>query len=100
MACGRSQDQETKTQPMNLDEQVTTERQAELTAWLSEEASSFAGCSVEHDTEGGKYDYAWKVYLKDVQMGIIILTTEATLPEDKIRGIFRVELRKILGQPA
>jgi hypothetical protein len=33
-------------------------------------------------------------------MGIIILTNEATLPEDKIRGLFRVELRKILGQPA
>jgi hypothetical protein len=33
-------------------------------------------------------------------MGVIILTTEVTLPEDKIRAYFRVELRKILGQPA
>jgi hypothetical protein len=31
---------------------------------------------------------------------MIILTTEVTLPDDKIRGLFRVELRKILGQPA
>jgi hypothetical protein len=85
---------------MNVDEQLTIVRQAELTAWLSDEAGGFAGCSVEQDTDGGKYDYAWKVYLKDVQMGIIILTTEASLPEDKIRGLFRVELRKILGQPA
>jgi hypothetical protein len=85
---------------MNLDEQTLTDRQAELTALLSEEAGGFPGCSIEHDTEGGKYEYAWKVYLKDVQMGMIILTTEATLPEDKMRGIFRVELRKILGQPA
>ena len=79
---------------------MTVDRQAELTAWLSEESGGFPGCSVEHDTEGGKYEYAWKVYLKDVQMGMIILTTEATLPEDKIRAHFRVELRKILGQPA
>jgi hypothetical protein len=85
---------------MNLDEQVIADRQAELTAWLSEEAAGFPGCSIEQYTEGGKYDYAWKVYLKDVQMGMIILTTEMTLPEDKIRGNFRVELRKILGQPA
>jgi hypothetical protein len=85
---------------MNPDEQMTVERQAELTTWLSEEASGFPGCSIEHDTEGGKYGYAWKVYLKDVQMGMIILTTEATLPEDKIRAHFRVELRKTLGQPA
>ena len=85
---------------MNLDEQVIADRQAELTAWLSEEAAGFPGCSVEHYTEGGKYGYAWKVYLKDVQMGVIILTTEATFPEDKIRGLFRVELRQILGQPA
>jgi hypothetical protein len=83
---------------MNLDEQTMTDRQAELTVWLSEEAGGFPGCSIEHDTEGGKYEYAWKVYLKDVQMGMIILTTEA--PEDKMRGLFRVELRKILGQPA
>jgi hypothetical protein len=86
--------------PMNLDEQVMTERQAELTTWLSEEAGGFPGCSIEHDTEGGKCEYAWKVYLKDVQMGMIILTTEATLSENKIRGLFRVELRKVLGQPA
>jgi hypothetical protein len=33
-------------------------------------------------------------------MGVIILTTEVTLPEDKITAYFRVELRKILGQPA
>ena len=85
---------------MNLDEQVIADRQAELTAWLSEEAAQFPGCSIEHYTEGGKYGYAWKVYLKGVQMGMIILTTEMTLPEDKIRGNFRVELRKTLGQPA
>ena len=85
---------------MNSEEQVIADRQAELTAWLSEEAGGFPGCTIEHYTEGGKYEYAWKVYLKDVQMGVIILTTEATLPEDKIRAHFRVELRKILGQPA
>jgi hypothetical protein len=86
---------------MNPDEQMTVERQAELTGWLSEEAGGgFPGCSIEHYTEGGKYGYAWKVYLKDVQMGMIILTTEVALPEDKIRAHFRVELRKILGQPA
>jgi hypothetical protein len=85
---------------MKLDEQTMTGRQAELTAWLSEEAGGFPGCSTEHDTEGGKYEYAWKVYLKHVQMRMIILTTEATLHEDKMRGLFRVELRKILGQPA
>jgi hypothetical protein len=89
-----------RKQPMNLNEQIMTDRQSELTAWLSEEAGTFPGCSIEHDTESGKYEYAWKVYLKDVQMGMIILTTEDTLPEDKIRGLFRVELRKILGQPA
>jgi hypothetical protein len=85
---------------VNRDEQITLDRQAELTALLSEEAAGFPGCSIEHYTEGGKYGYAWKVYLKDIQMGIIILTTEMTLPEDKIRANFRVELRKILGQPA
>ena len=85
---------------MNPDEQIMVDRQAELTAWLSEEAAGFPGCSIEHYTEGGKYEYAWKVYLKDVQMGMIIFTTEMTLPEDKIRASFRVELRKILGQPA
>jgi hypothetical protein len=85
---------------MNPDEQIMTDRQAEVTAWLSEEAGGFPGCSIEHYTEGGKYEYAWKVYLKDVQMGVIILTTEVTLREDKIRGLFRVQLRKILGQPA
>jgi len=84
---------------MNRDEQTTVDRQAELTAWLSEEAEGFPGCSIEH-TEGDKYGYAWKVYLKDVQMGIIIHTAEVTLPEDKIRANFRVELRKILGRPA
>jgi hypothetical protein len=84
-----------------MDPQSTVaERQAELTTWLSEEADVFPGATVEHDTEGDKYGYAWKVNLNDVQMGIIILTTEATLPEDKIRAHFRVELRKILGQPA
>jgi hypothetical protein len=56
---------------MNPDEQRIVERQAELTAWLSE-----------------------------VQMGMIILTSEVTLPEDKIRARFRVELGKILEQPA
>ncbi len=40
------------------------------------------------------------VYVKDVEMGMIIVATEETLPEDKIRGLFRVELRKVLGQPA
>jgi hypothetical protein len=85
---------------MNPDVQIAVERQAELTEWLSEEAGGFPGCSIEHDTEGGKYGYAWKVYLKDVQMGMTILTTEVTHPEDKIRAHFRVELRKILGQPA
>jgi hypothetical protein len=85
---------------MDLGEQTMVDRQAELTAWLSEEARGFPGCTIEHDTEGGRYGYAWKVYLKDVQMGVIILTTEATFPEDKIRGLFRVELRQILGQPA
>jgi hypothetical protein len=85
---------------MNPNEQITVDRQAELTAWLSEEASGLPGCSVEYDSEDGKYEYAWKVYLKDVQMGMIILTTEVALPEDKIRAHFRVELRKILGQPA
>jgi hypothetical protein len=85
---------------VNRDEQITVDRQAEITAWLSGEASGFPGCSIELYTEGGKYGYAWKVYLKDVQMGIIILTTEMNLPEDKIRANFRVELRKILGQPA
>jgi hypothetical protein len=76
------------------------DRQSELTAWISEEAAVFPGCSVTYTTEGGKYDYAWNVCMNDVQMGILILTTEATLPEDKIRAHFRVELRKILGQPA
>jgi hypothetical protein len=85
---------------VNRAEQIIIDRQAELTAWLSDEAAGFPGCSIEHYTEGGKYGYAWKVYLKDVQMGIIILTTEMNLPEDKIRANFRVELRKILGQPA
>ena len=85
---------------MNPDEQLIADRQVELTAWLSEEAAGFPGCSIEHYTEGGKYEYAWKVYLKDVQMGMIILTTEITLPEDKLRANFRVELRKTLGQPA
>ena len=85
---------------MNRAEQIIVDRQAELTVWLSEEAAGFPGCSIEHYTEGGKYGYAWKVYLKDVQMGIIILTTELTLFVDKIRANFRVELRKILGQPA
>jgi hypothetical protein len=85
---------------VNRDEQINADRQAELTALLSEEAGGFPGCSIEHYTEGGKYRYAWKVYLKDVQMGIIILTTEVSLSEDKIRAHFRVELRKILGQPA
>jgi hypothetical protein len=85
---------------MNPKEPVITGRPAQLTAWLSEEADGLPGCTIDHDTEGGKYEYAWKVYLNDVQMGMIILTNEATLPEDKIRGLFRVELRKILGQPA
>jgi hypothetical protein len=85
---------------MNSDVQMTVERQAEHTAWLSEEAGGFPGCSIEHDTEANKYGYARKVYLKDVQMGMIVLTTQVTLPEDKIRAHFRVELRKILGQPA
>jgi len=85
---------------MNPEEQKTAGRQEELTAWLSEEAGALPGCSIEHYTEGGKYGYAWKIYLNDVQMGVIILTTEVTLPEDKIRAHFRVELRKILGQPA
>jgi hypothetical protein len=85
---------------MKLGDQVMTERQAELTAWLSEEADGFPACTIEHDTEGGKYEYAWKVCLKDVQMGMIILTAEALLPEDKTRALFRVELRKVLGQPA
>jgi hypothetical protein len=83
---------------MNPDGQIIADRQAELTAWLSEEAAGFPSCSIEHYTEG-KHGYAWKVYLK-VQMGMIILTTEVTLPEDKIRADFRVELRKTLGQPA
>jgi hypothetical protein len=85
---------------VDSEEPIIAGRQAQLTAWLSEEADGFPGCSIEHDTEGGKYEYAWKVHLNDVQMGMIILTTEVTLPDDKIRGLFRVELRKILGQPA
>jgi hypothetical protein len=85
---------------MDPEEQKIADRQEELTAWLSEEAGAFPGCSIEHYTEGGKYGYAWKVFLNDVQMGVIILTTEVTLPGDKIRAHFRVELRKILGQPA
>jgi hypothetical protein len=85
---------------MDSDEPIIAGWPAQLTAWLSEEADGFPGCGIEHDTEDGKYEYAWKVYLNDVQMGMIILTSEATLPEDKMRGLFRVELRKILGQPA
>ena len=85
---------------MDTEETTIAGRQAQLTAWFTEEADGLPGCSIECYTEGGKYEYAWKVYLNDVQMGIIILTNEATLPEDKIRGLFRVELRKILGQPA
>jgi hypothetical protein len=85
---------------MHTEETTIAGRPAQLTAWLSEEADGLPGCSIEHSTEGGKYEYAWKVYLNDVQMGMIILTDEVTLPEDKVRALFRVELRKILGQPA
>jgi hypothetical protein len=56
--------------------------------------------AVSSITPKGNTDTPGKVYLKDVQMGMIILTTEVTLPEDKIRADFRVELRKTLGQPA
>jgi hypothetical protein len=90
----------TEGELVSVDEKIIADRQAELTEWLSEEADGFPGCGIEHYTEGGKYHYAWKVYLKNVQMGLIILTTEDTLPEDKIRPLFRVELRKILGKPA
>jgi hypothetical protein len=85
---------------MDSGEQNIAARQEQLTAWLTEEARTFPGCRIQHYTESGKYGYSWKVYLNDVQMGMIILTAEATLPEDKIRAHFRVELRKILGQPA
>jgi hypothetical protein len=85
---------------MSTQEQSLSDRQAQLTAWLSEEADAFPGCSIEHYTETGKDGYSWKVFLNDIQMGMIILTAEATLPEDKVRAHFRVELRKVLGQPA
>jgi len=84
---------------MDPEEQRNVDRQSELTTWLSEEAAGFPDCSIEHYTVGGMYGYAWKVYMKNVQMGMITLKTEVTLPEDKIRAHFRVELRKILGQP-
>lgn len=64
------------------------------------DADGFPGCRVEHYTESGKYGYSWKIFLNDVQMGVIILTTQARLPEDKIRAHFRVELRQKIGQPA
>jgi hypothetical protein len=83
--------------PMEKD---IADRQAQLTAWLSEEAAGFPGCRIEHYTEGGKYGYAWKVYLNDVQMGEITPTVEVNQPEDKVRGFLRVRLREILGQPA
>jgi hypothetical protein len=84
---------------MDQEEQKIAARQAEVTAWLSDEAGTFPGCRIEHCIGNGKYGFAWKVYLKDVQMGMIVLTTEVTLPEDKIRAHFRVNLREILGQP-
>jgi hypothetical protein len=80
-------------------EQNIAKRQEQLTVWLSEEADGFPGCRIGHYTASGKYGYSWKVFLNDVQMGVIILTTQATLPEDKIRAHFRVELRQKLGQP-
>jgi hypothetical protein len=87
-------------QSVNDPDQISTQRQDELTSWLNEEAGTFPGCTVERFTDGGQYEYAWKVRMNDVQMGLIILTSQLDLAEDKIRAHFRVELRKILGQPA
>jgi hypothetical protein len=83
---------------MNPDEQRIVERQAELTAWLSEEAGGFPVLSIT--PKAVNMGTLGRVYLKEVQMGMIILTSEVTLPEDKIRARFRVELGKILEQPA
>jgi hypothetical protein len=71
---------------MDTEETSIAGRQAQLTAWFTEEAEGLPGCNIEHSSDDGKYEYAWKVYLNDVQMGIIILTNEVTLPEDKIRA--------------
>jgi hypothetical protein len=83
-----------------VNDSTRVDRQAQLTVWLNQEADTFPGCRIEPDTETGNAGYAWKIFLNDIQMGVLLVTTEDALPEDKIRAHFKVELRKILGQPA
>jgi hypothetical protein len=83
-----------------VNDSTAVDRQAQLTAWLNQEADTFPGCRIEPENETGNAGFAWKIFLNDVQMGVLVVTTEDALPEDKIRAHFKVELRKILGQPA